>query len=332
MVVGTIQDEPATPTLVARESLAQREDEGVVVVDATRCVRYVDRTATALLAGRLELDEPLARLLLEDGPVEVPASASQPGIQLRARPATVDGEDGWLVTVADVTGRRTPEQRAVDLLGTAAHEIRTPIAAICGYAATLRTHGDLLSRDQCAEFLEVIERQAGRLGRMTSDLLAVSAASSGEREVRPERVVLGDAVREVVGLLGEGGAGVSLTGDLAVAVTVDPIHLQEIVTNLIVNASKYGLPPIVIDVTASGGNGVIAITDDGPGVPEGFVPRMWQPFARARASERPPDADGVGLGLPLVRLLAEANGGAVEYQPAVPNGSCFTVSVPLAAG
>ena len=105
-----------------------------------------------------------------------------------------------------------------------------------------------------------------------------------------------------------------------------PDRFQQMLGNLLSNARKYGEPPFVVRVTPPGRTCSIAVEDSGPGVPEAFRPRLFQEYSRAPGSR----ARGTGLGLFVVRALAEAQGGSVTYAPRDPHGSMFTLRLPAA--
>ena len=107
----------------------------------------------------------------------------------------------------------------------------------------------------------------------------------------------------------------------------DPRHLNQILTNLLGNAFKYGTPPV--EVTVGGDDDVvdIEVRDHGAGVPAGFVPYLFDRFTRADTPASR-EKKGTGLGLYIVRQLAEANGGTVTYRDHPGGGGCFTVHLP----
>lgn len=311
-----------------------RQREGLVVVDGGRRVVLVDQGTRDLLGEEaIAADQVVPSLFLEADAVEVERPAGSDGprrIEVRARRAAVDGDDGWTLTVVDASRRRSPKQEASDMVAAVSHEMRTPLTAITGYAATIRHHWDTLDAAHKLEFLEVIERQGMRLARLTSDLLNLAKADAGRLEVEAEDVALGRAVAETLEAMPAEAADVRVVGDGDVSVRADPLHLADILTNFVTNAGKYGRPPVTLEMDRVGGEGVVRVRDEGDGVPEGFVARMWDRFARARVEERPPGATGSGLGLAVVRHMAELNGGRAWYEPNEPRGSCFAVALPLA--
>ena len=104
----------------------------------------------------------------------------------------------------------------------------------------------------------------------------------------------------------------------------DQLRFQQMLTNLLSNAQKYGSPPFLVRITSQGSQVTIDVEDHGAGVPESFRPRLFQEYSRAPGTT----ARGTGLGLFVVRALAEAQGGTVTYAPGHPEGSVFTLRLP----
>jgi signal transduction histidine kinase len=110
-------------------------------------------------------------------------------------------------------------------------------------------------------------------------------------------------------------------------VLADPLRLEQMLGNMVGNALKYGRAPFVVGVRAHPEHEqmvAIDVTDSGDGVPEGFRDQLFREFTRAGGSV----ATGTGLGLYVVRSLAEAQGGSVSYAPSASGGACFTLSLP----
>ena len=118
----------------------------------------------------------------------------------------------------------------------------------------------------------------------------------------------------------------TVVNDARPLVVTDPMRLQQMLGNLLSNARKYGEPPFEVRVTAAGSQVSIEVEDSGPACPRNSGPRLFQEYSRAPGNR----ARGTGLGLFVVRALAEAQGGSVTYAPRDPQGSIFTVSLPAA--
>lgn len=212
-----------------------------------------------------------------------------------------------------------------DFVSIASHDLQTPVTAIVGFTTLLKDRWDTLGDHDRREFLSAIDRNAGQLTRLVVDLLTVSRIEAGAVDTHAEAV----AVRRVTELamldFAERAAETRVAIDDGIIVVADPSHIQRILTNYLTNAFKYGRPPVHVAATTIDGWVEIRVCDNGDGVPEDFVPRLFSKFARANAarSER-----GSGLGLSIVRGLAQANGGDAWYEPNRPAGSCFGVRLP----
>jgi len=114
------------------------------------------------------------------------------------------------------------------------------------------------------------------------------------------------------------------------SVFVDPRHFQQILSNLVSNAIKYGAPPVEVSLGTTADAVTISIRDHGDGVPAEFLPHMFERYSRADtpAARR---QKGTGLGLYIVRQLTEANSGAISHHHPPGGGSCFTVTLPRRA-
>jgi signal transduction histidine kinase len=216
-----------------------------------------------------------------------------------------------------------------EFVAVASHDLRTPIAVIKGYAATIRTGWDDLPDDEKLDDLATIGRQADHLSRIVSDLLTTSQIDTGAVEPEPERVDLGAVIDEVLADL-DRRHEVEVTVDGAPEVWVDEEHAIRVVRNLVENAFSHGDPPVSISATANSSHLELRVRDHGPGVPEDFQPRLFDRFARAdKAKSR--SKHGTGLGLSIVRGLARAGGGDAWYEPA-DTGACFAVRWPRTEG
>ncbi|MEX2394197.1 MAG: HAMP domain-containing sensor histidine kinase, partial [Actinomycetota bacterium] len=214
-----------------------------------------------------------------------------------------------------------------DFVAIASHDLRTPVTVIRGFTQMMAPGFAELTDDQRNEFNAAIERQVTHLDRLVGDLLTVSKLDVEEIEVVPGRVELVTAVRDTVATLADGG--VEICGDELVTVSADPEHVVRMLQNYIKNATVYGKPPIVISVRSENAFGVVRVTDRGPGVPDYFVPRLFEKFARVD-KKKSRSVQGTGLGLSIVRGLARANRGDAWFEPNEPTGACFAFKLPLA--
>ncbi len=209
-----------------------------------------------------------------------------------------------------------------EFVALAAHELRTPVAAIYGFSETLR-RGDL--RPEQRELVEnQVHEQAGRLRTLVEQLLDLSRLEAEAVAIRPERVVVVDRLREIVaGTVPADQADVIVEADPRLEALVDQDALERIVSNLVVNAFRYGRPPIVIRAGAGERGLSVVVEDAGPGVPAELVPQLFERFVRG-------GGQGSGLGLAIARSYARAHRGELSYRPGTPHGAAFEVVLPAA--
>jgi PAS domain S-box-containing protein len=233
-----------------------------------------------------------------------------------------------LAMLRDVTPERTAEREAAaataamrTFVATASHDLRSPLAAVLGFAKLLADSGDQLGPDRRQTCIEAIERGARQASRLVDDLLTLSYINADAVSTRPERVAVADVARQAVA---DTGVDASIDIGGAVEAHVDPEHLRRILVNYLVNADRYGAPPVVITAASSDDGVEVRVGDGGTGVPETFIDRLFTTFARADESDR----RGTGLGLSIVQGLATANGGRAFYDDS--DGSSFGVTLRIA--
>lgn len=224
---------------------------------------------------------------------------------------------------------RAMNQSMRDFVAIASHDLRGPITAIIGFAQLLEDAWARLDEAKKQEFVAVIIRQGRHLNALVEDLLTISAIDAGALETHPELVQLSETLRTAIDDFSQRAADVrlSLAGDYAVL--ANPDHVRRILVNYLENAVKYGDAPIDVVVAEHDGSIEIRVCDNGEGVPEEFVERLFSKFARAESSATRAEK-GTGLGLSIVRGLARANGGDAWYEPNEPHGSRFCVRLPKA--
>ena len=167
------------------------------------------------------------------------------------------------------------------------------------------------------------EEEVDRLSRLADDLLAVARADAHGVPLRRERIALDPVL--VRAARGVADVAVHPSG---VELDADPLQLERAVRNLVDNAARHGAPPV--DVAAERHDGVVDITvrDRGPGLPGGFAPHAFDPFARAEAGR---GGEGAGLGLAIVAAVAAAHDGRVRLRDARP-GTAAVLTLPLRRG
>jgi len=229
-----------------------------------------------------------------------------------------------IVQIADISERKRLDAFKTQFIDNAAHELRSPLTTIAGVAATLiqrRTH---LEECEVDEMLVALSRQSDRARELINNLLDLSVLERG-MAISLQPVTLADIVARV--LRAEppsGSASVVVRIPEGLSALADPLRLEQIIVNLLTNAYRYGGDSIIIAGAETQNGSIVSVRDDGPGVSEQFVSRMFDPFTRG------PDVGdrvGSGLGLTIVRQLIDALGGRVWYEPVAPRGACFNVEL-----
>ena len=212
----------------------------------------------------------------------------------------------------------------------ASHEFRTPLAVILTSSDLLRNYGSRMSPEQRDEKLSRLQKEVRNLALMLDDLLTIS---KGEelKEFSPELVDLQSLTREVVHEIADGiGNQHHLTVEShgnCTSVYADPKLVERIITNLLSNAVKYSPSgsTIQVVVTCQTTRTILAIQDEGIGIPEDDKARMFEAFHRAKNAEH---ISGTGLGLAIVKQAVELHGGEVTFSSQVGKGTVFTVVLP----
>jgi two-component system phosphate regulon sensor histidine kinase PhoR len=223
-----------------------------------------------------------------------------------------------------------------DFAANVSHELRTPITNIRGYVETLLQVG-LEERETAQRFLEIVHRNASRLGALVEDLLSLSFVEGpGTRErleMAPVAVSrLLDWVEAELGPAAEGrGIRLARSGDVSLQVHANTLLAEQAIGNLVANAIRYAPDGSTVEVAARvDGNAVaIEVRDEGPGIPERHLPRLFERFYRVEAS-RTREGGGTGLGLAIVKHIAMVHGGSIEVSSAPGKGSVFTLRLPHA--
>lgn len=211
----------------------------------------------------------------------------------------------------------------------ASHELRTPVTAISGHA------GYLLRRTspnpQQAESLTIIKNEADRLSKLIASLLELARSDSGVNPLRRQRMLsllfLDDISRELRPVAQASGAELR-TGGEDVEFGADPDKLRQVMINLVSNALKAGAKDVMLSSAKEGGELLLRVADDGPGIPPEHLARLFDRFYRVEES-RSRDVGGSGLGLAITKSIVDAHDGIIWIESDVGQGTTVYVKLPI---
>jgi two-component system sensor histidine kinase KdpD len=211
------------------------------------------------------------------------------------------------------------------LLRAVSHDLRSPLTGIRTAIGALRNQSLTLDDAGRKDLLEAIDEGSARLDRLVSDLLDLTRLEAGSADPQSEVWSLDDLVREAVEAL-DARPRVDLSGE-APLVDVDSAQIKRVLANLIENALKFSPTnaPVHVRVSATRKEAIVRVVDQGPGLGEEELERVFEPFFR-RAGE--PHA-GAGLGLAIARGFATANGGRVWAESRPGQGASFALALPI---
>jgi len=329
--------------------------DGLVVVDDQRRVRMMNRESRRMFG--LEKAEP-GELLLEvirhasiDRLVAEAIRARQPrreSIQMSRGPsegremevsAVPLGEnstsmEGAVVLFHDVTQLRQVEEIRRDFVANVSHELRTPLSIFRGYLETLLDDPQQ-SPGELRRILEVMERHSDRLHALVEDVLSLARLESPATELDVSEISLPEFLREILHDWEKRFEARQLKSQLDLPenlplLNADEGRLQEVIYNLLDNAVKYSPSggQISLQAAVNGDRVRIGVVDQGIGIPEADLPRIFERFYRADKA-RSRELGGTGLGLSIVKHIAQLHGGTVEAESEPGKGTTISVLLPI---
>ncbi|WP_018261085.1 sensor histidine kinase [Methylobacterium sp. WSM2598] len=219
-------------------------------------------------------------------------------------------------------------------LAAMAHELRNPMTPILGQVERLRDAAeDEAAGPRLAQGLSRLHWLVERYVRRATTILDVSRAQAGRLVLDPAPVVLAEVVREVARgvepLAAHAGSRLTVAVPEELVLRCERVALDQILDNLVTNAIKYGdSKPVAIEAERIGARAAIRVRDEGHGIPPADQERIFERFERAALPD-PELRSGFGVGLWLVRRLAEAMEGSVSVRSGAGEGATFTVTLPL---
>ncbi|CAN5738451.1 hypothetical protein BH20VER1_BH20VER1_06300 [soil metagenome] len=330
--------------------------DGLAVVDVRRRVRMAntafarifgpasDPTGTPLLEviSHASVDRLVAAAIADCAPRQESIQISRGPSEGREFEVTAvplsgssSGAQGAAVLFHDVTQMRLVEEMRRDFVANVSHELRTPLSIFRGYLETLLDNpkqppGELL------RILEVMERHSDRLNALVEDVLTLARLESPDAELELEEIDVREFLETVAGDwrprfdAKELRAELHLPPDLPL-LCADERRLQEVIYNLLDNALKYSRPGGRVTIRAERKDQQVQLSvgDEGVGIREADLPRIFERFYRADKARSPEGVRGTGLGLSIVKHIAQLHGGSVAAESQPGRGTTISVLLPI---
>jgi len=246
-----------------------------------------------------------------------------------------DGAPDYFISqIQDITERREMERMKSEFISTVSHELRTPLTSIRGSLDFVATSSAENLDDAGRRLLDMARRNCDRLVLLINDILDIDKIASGTMRFDIHEEMVDHLVEQCLAL-NQGLAdkqNVRLEAGLPayrISVSVDPARFQQALTNLVSNAVKFSPDGGCVQVTAAMRDGkvVVAVRDEGPGIPADFRPRIFGRFAQADSSSTRAKG-GSGLGLHITREIVEHMGGTIGFESIEGQGATFWMAFP----
>ena len=347
---------------VLRDTLSEVENErnklstlflhmtdGVVAFSPAGLVIHSNPAASQMLSRSMDPTTSFQDLFAEDAAfdqiltlkrpqyLETQKTVGERELELFMAPYSADqAPGGVMVVIHDVTEQRRSEQARREFVANVSHELRTPLTNIPSYAETVIAAGDELPPELHNNFMGVIVSEADRMTRIVQDLLTLSKIDYGKMEMNVSRFSFSKAVRsvyEAVALNAE-SHGHTLTfscEENMPDVDGDRERIEQVIMNIVSNAIKYTPDGGKIAITAatSGRNVFVRISDNGIGIPEKDLPRLFERFYRVDKA-RSRESGGTGLGLSIAKEILNQHKGDIRIESVYGEGTDVTITLPAA--
>ena len=347
---------------VLRDTLSEVENErnklstlflhmtdGVVAFSPAGLVIHSNPAASQMLSRSMDPTTSFQDLFAEDAAfdqiltlkrpqyLETQKTVGERELELFMAPYSADqAPGGVMVVIHDVTEQRRSEQARREFVANVSHELRTPLTNIKSYAETVIAAGDELPPELHNNFMGVIVSEADRMTRIVQDLLTLSKIDYGKMEMNVSRFSFSKAVRsvyEAVALNAE-SHGHTLTfscEENMPDVDGDRERIEQVIMNIVSNDIKYTPDGGKIAITAatSGRNVFVRISDNGIGIPEKDLPRLFERFYRVDKA-RSRESGGTGLGLSIAKEILNQHKGDIRIESVYGEGTDVTITLPAA--
>ena len=324
--------------------------DGVVAFAASGTVIHFNPAATQMLSRQLDPTTTFDEIFGEEAELDTLLTLKRP--QYIERQKTVGERElelflapfssnqtqgGVLVVIHDVTEQRKSEQSRREFVANVSHELRTPLTNIKSYAETIVSAGDELPGELRTNFLGVIINEADRMTRIVQDLLTLSKIDYGKMEMNISRFSFAQAVQnvyEAARLNAEQNHHHTMTftcEDNIPEVNGDRERIEQVVMNIVSNAIKYTPDGGKIEIHVGTGKKTVyvRVTDNGIGIPEKDLPRLFERFYRVDKA-RSRESGGTGLGLSIAREILQQHKGDIHIDSVYGEGTDVVITLPAA--
>ncbi len=328
------------------ETLLNSMQDAVIAVDADARVQWANKGMDRLAPHHPRLNAPVVETIRDPQFLAAVRAAIESHKVASARANSIVPNRSFDVTAApmpgggavavlrDLTETERVEKTRRNFIANVSHELRTPLTSIQGYTETLLDTST--ENGHVREFLEIIRKNAARMGRLTEDLLTLARVESGETRFSFHPVTPAELLEDALESFREiaRGHGIELVSESVPNTMVDADReaIHQVFSNLIDNALKYG---------GSGGRVALGacetekgvefyVRDFGPGIPSEHLPRLFERFYRVDKA-RSRESGGTGLGLAIAKHIVLAHGGAIRAESELNHGSNFFFTLRRAA-
>ena len=326
------------------EAILKQTEDGVIVVDQENRLLLMNHTAQQAfgvddrLVGRsvVETFDDQQLLALMRAPGDLPRREEivlRDGRVFNAQRTPIQGV-GQAVVMQDITHLKELDRIKSEFVTTVSHDLRSPLTAILGYVELIDRAGEV--NDQQREFIRRVRHSVEQIRVLITDLLDLGRIEAGMDAAKQSTPLPVLARYAIDGLRASAESkNLELEADLPddlPLITGDPIRLRQLIGNLLENAIKYTPPGgrVHIETLSEDDQVILRVSDNGPGIPPGDQPYLFDKFFRA--SNVPDETPGTGLGLSIVKSIVDSHNGRIWVESVLGQGTRFTVVLPAASG
>ncbi|EIQ4013289.1 HAMP domain-containing protein [Staphylococcus pseudintermedius] len=325
-----------------RDTLINSMVEGVLGINHKKQIIISNALAERMLSEFNESDREMFNLQIEDTFESQKTEYREYEMNQRfyviimshIKKIQANGEGGLVAIVRDMTNEHELEQVKKDFIASVSHELRTPISLLQGYTESI-VDGVVTEPEEINEFLTVVLDESKRLSRLVNELLNVAKMDAEGLNVTQEVQPMQDLVRKMAMKYRQQAQELDLTldfqmdGEMASLWYYDFDRMEQVLTNLVDNASRYTQPgdTISIKATADHDHQILTIEDTGVGIAPQHLEKLFERFYKVD-SARKRGSQGTGLGLFITRMIVNAHGGHIRVESELDKGTKFIISLP----